>query len=238
MAANFALIPAAGSGSRLGGGRAKQYREVAGQPMICHALETFSACPAIARVFVVISREDDEFESLPLSSRARHQCEALRVGGASRHASVENGLAALRERVAKADWILVHDAARPGLTGELLSHMIETLKNDAVGGLLALPLADTLKRQEPGASAGHERSAATLERAGLWQAQTPQMFRHADLLLALQRARLDGAAVTDEASAIEQAGQKPRLVVGSMRNFKVTYPDDMQLADQLLRPSE
>jgi 2-C-methyl-D-erythritol 4-phosphate cytidylyltransferase len=237
VAANYALIPAAGSGSRIGAGQAKQYRLIAGRPMICHAIETFAACERISRIFVVVSADDSEFDVLPLSQSARLRCEPLRVGGASRHASVENGLNALAGRVDETDWMLVHDAARPGLSVSLLEHLLKTLENDPVGGLLALPLADTLKRQASDA-AGTERVAATVERSGLWQAQTPQMFRHKTLLAALQKARLQNATVTDEASAIEQSGQMPRLVTGSMRNFKVTYPDDMILANQLLRPTE
>lgn len=200
--------------------------------MICHALETFAACAAIERVFVVIAGDDAEFAELPLSPLARRRCEALAVGGPSRHASVENGLHALLSRVMPDDWILVHDAARPGLSQTLLAHLIESVENDAVGGLLAMPLADTLKRQCAGSA---QRSALTLPRNGLWQAQTPQMFRHKTLLDALQQSRLRGDAVTDEASAIEQAGLEPMLVVGSARNFKVTYPDDMALADLLLK---
>ena len=200
--------------------------------MICHALETLAACAAIERVFVVIASDDAEFAELPLSALARRRCEALGVGGATRHDSVENGLLALASRVEPLDWILVHDAARPGLSQTLLARLIESVANDAVGGLLAMPLADTLKRER---SAGAPRSAETVPRSGLWQAQTPQMFRHQALLRALQQSRLRGEAVTDEASAIEQAGLEPMLVLGSARNFKVTYPDDMALADLLLK---
>ncbi len=233
---NYALIPAAGSGSRIGEGRAKQYREIAGQPMICHALETFAACAAIERVFVVIANDDIEFASLPLSQLARARCEALGVGGASRHASVENGLTALASRVEPLDWILVHDAARPGLSQNLLALLIESVADDDVGGLLAMPLADTLKRERVATSPrSAPRTGETVPRSGLWQAQTPQMFRHQTLLQALQQSRLRGQAVTDEASAIEQAGLEPMLVLGSARNFKVTYPDDMALADLLLK---
>ncbi len=200
--------------------------------MICHALETFAACAAIERVFVVIAKDDAEFARLPLSHVARARCEALEVGGPSRHASVENGLHALATRVDPLDWILVHDAARPGLSQELLTRLIERVADDAVGGLLAMPLADTLKREREGPA---PRSATTVPRGGLWQAQTPQMFRHRTLLAALAQSRERGEAVTDEASAIEQAGLEPLLVLGSARNFKVTYPDDMALADLLLK---
>ncbi len=232
MSAHFALIPAAGSGSRIGGAQAKQYRDVAGKPMICHALETFAAASRIEHVFVVISEDDQEFEALPLSHLARQRCEALRAGGPTRHASVENGLTALASRVAMEDWILVHDAARPGLSVDMIDRLIDAVGNDSAGGLLALPLADTLKR---GSGDAGPRSINTVSRDGLWQAQTPQMFRHGALLSALSRARIENRVVTDEASAMEQAGARPLLVVGHVRNFKVTYPDDMLLADQLLK---
>ena len=231
----FALIPAAGSGSRIGSTRAKQYCDIGGKPMICHALETFAACSRIERIFVVISDGDQEFAALPLSDSARNRCESLMAGGPTRHASVENGLAAIAPRISGDDWIMVHDAARPGLSIDLIERLIDSVAEDAAGGLLALPMADTLKRASP---EDLPRSLNTVARDGLWQAQTPQMFRHAALLAALTRARIENRVVTDEASAMEQTGVKPLLVVGHVRNFKVTYPDDMLLADQLLRNSQ
>jgi 2-C-methyl-D-erythritol 4-phosphate cytidylyltransferase len=229
------LIPAAGSGSRIGAARAKQYCDIAGKPMICHALETFAACRRVERIFVVISDGDHEFAKLPLSQAAMHRSEALVAGGPTRHASVENGLAALAPRLSGDDWVLVHDAARPGLSLGMIERLIDSVGDDPAGGLLALPLADTLKRAS---AEGASRSLSTVARDGLWQAQTPQMFRHGALLAALARARTDNRVVTDEASAMEQTGAKPLLVVGDVRNFKVTYPDDMLLADQLLRNTQ
>ncbi len=233
-ALNYALIPAAGTGSRVGGELPKQYRDIAGRPMICHALETFAKCEQIARVFVVIEASDAHFERLPLSALASQRIECLRVGGASRHESVENGLEALGHRLDDDDWILVHDAARPGLSQAMLERLITAVGVDAIGGILALPVADTLKRAQGELPA---RSLETASRVGLWQAQTPQMFPYRALRDALQSARAKGKTVTDEASAIEMAGGAPLLVLGHCFNFKVTYADDLQLAQMILAPA-
>jgi 2-C-methyl-D-erythritol 4-phosphate cytidylyltransferase len=230
-AANYALIPAAGSGSRLGSALAKQYRMISGRPMICYALETFAACAAIRRIFVVLEAGDEHFGNVPLSPQATAKVEALRVGGKTRHESVENGLAALSGRVGDADWMLVHDAARPGLSGAMLEDLIAGVGDDEVGGLLALPVADTLKEAVDGPPV---RSIATAPREALWQAQTPQMFRYRALREALSAARGAGRTVTDEASAIEMTGHAPLLIQGHRFNFKVTYPDDLELAALLL----
>ncbi|MCF8187026.1 MAG: 2-C-methyl-D-erythritol 4-phosphate cytidylyltransferase, partial [Sulfuritalea sp.] len=143
--------------------------------------------------------------------------------------TVLNGLHAIEAQVEAEDWILVHDAARPGLSNLLLNQLLSALENDAVGGLLALPLADTLKRAD-----AEERVAATLPRTDLWQAQTPQMFRYATLKKALTT--FNGSA-TDEAEAIEALGLKPKLVTGELRNLKVTYPQDLAVLSALLNTS-
>jgi 2-C-methyl-D-erythritol 4-phosphate cytidylyltransferase len=183
-------------------------------------------------VFVVISPADTDFAKLALSKRAQARVESLAVGGATRQLSVENGLRALLDRLDAQDWILVHDAARPGITPELIGKLIAAVHAAKRGGLLALPLADTLKRGRHAGALAY--STATVPREGLWQAQTPQMFRHQELLEALRQARQQGTPVTDEASAMELAGAEPLLVPGHSCNFKVTYPDDLSLADQLL----
>jgi 2-C-methyl-D-erythritol 4-phosphate cytidylyltransferase len=159
-----------------------------------------------------------------------------RCGGASRQASVLNGLHALAEFGAHDDdWVLVHDAARPGITALLIRTLVNALKDDAVGGIMALPVADTLKRIAPDSGG---RIARTESRDGLWQAQTPQMFRVGMLREAILRAQQDGHDLTDEASAIEWLGHAPLLVQGSLRNFKVTYPEDFDLAEAILsRPA-
>ena len=150
----------------------------------------------------------------------------LRCGGATRAESVANGLDAVGQVVAEDDWMLVHDAARPGLSQALLAALCDALRGDPVGGLLAVPTADTLKRADAG-----QRVAATESREGLWQAQTPQMFRFG----LLQQALAAHPGVTDEAGAIEAAGLKPRLVRADVSNLKVTFPADLRLAELILQ---
>ncbi|MDY7578549.1 2-C-methyl-D-erythritol 4-phosphate cytidylyltransferase [Herbaspirillum sp. RTI4] len=230
---HFALIPAAGVGARMGAACPKQYLPLAGKPMLQHVLDTFAAAPSIAATFVVVSAEDAYIDALLAAApHLQGKVTVLRHGGASRQETVRNGLramAAMPDKVDSEDWILVHDAARPGLTPALLQRLIDGLSDDAVGGLLALPVADTLKRGDGTTAA---RIAATVARAGLWSAQTPQMFRHALLLRALEQ---DGAAdFTDDASAIEALGLAPRLIESSSRNFKLTAPDDVLLMEALL----
>jgi 2-C-methyl-D-erythritol 4-phosphate cytidylyltransferase len=224
----FALVPAAGGGTRMGGECPKQYLQLAGQPLIRHALSTLAAVPAIERIVVVLSPEDtlwDSFDWGDLQSRL----DIERCGGATRAESVTNGLRAMCEYAQSEDWVLVHDAARACLTGEHVKRLITEVGDDPVGGLLAVPLADTLKRAHEPTSAG-VRVAATVPREGLWQAQTPQMFRHGMLLEALEYA----PSVTDEASAIEALGLHPRLVAADATNLKVTYPLDLHLAEWIL----
>lgn len=228
----IALLPAAGSGSRMGSACPKQYLQVHGRPLLWYAVMALARHARIDQVVVVIAPHDAWFASHDFSDWPAH-VRVLPVGGASRGESVLNGLQALRGEVADDDWILVHDAARPGLDQTLISRLLDEVEPDAVGGLLALPVADTLKQQmEQG---GAVRVAHTRERAGLWQAQTPQMFPWALLLRALQQA--DPAAVTDEASAIELLGLAPRLVRGGLHNWKVTWPEDLQWASQWLSPA-
>ena len=221
----IALLPCAGSGARAGGVVPKQYQPVAGVPMVRHTLAAFLAVARIARVLVVVAPGDDTLQA-PDAAYSIAAC-----GGATRAQSVFNGLAALRDQGAGADdWVLVHDAARCLVTPALIDALIDACLPDAVGGLLALPLADTLK------SATGTRAVATLERADKWLAQTPQMFRVGALHAALVAHAAQGfAGITDEASAVEAAGQRPLLVRGSAQNFKVTYPEDFALAEAVLR---
>lgn len=228
---HFALIPAAGVGARMGADCPKQYLPLAGKLMMMHVLDTFAASPLIEHAFVVVSAEDGYIrEALASSRHLEGRVSVLFHGGATRHQSVLNGLTAMRDKVADDDWILVHDAARPGLTTELIERLISALREDAIGGLLALPVVDTLKRGD-----GEGRVAQTVAREALWAAQTPQMFRYALLRLALEQAMEQSTAVTDEASAIEALGLRPRLVEGSPRNFKVTLPHDVSLAELHLK---
>jgi 2-C-methyl-D-erythritol 4-phosphate cytidylyltransferase len=226
MARYFALVPAAGTGARFGGLTPKQYLRANGRPLLWHALASLSAAPAIERVFVVLHPEDRLYAQQPWDALS-DRIEPVRVGGATRADSVRNGLHALRERIGEADWVLVHDAARPCLRREWVDRLIAEIGDDKVGGLLAVPVADTLKRADASA-----RVAATVPRAGLWRAQTPQMFRYGLLVRALRQA--DSATTTDEASAVEQLGLGPGLVMGSELNIKVTYPEDLRLAELIL----
>lgn len=218
-----ALVPAAGSGSRMGSTLPKQYLDLAGKPMIYHALTTLCASPDIRTVFVVLAPDDGVFRSFDWS-HCGDKLAPLYCGGATRAESVANGLAA--SELEPDDWVLVHDAARPCLTQAHVAKLIAELRDDEVGGILAVPVADTLKRADAA-----RRILHTEDRAGLWQAQTPQMFRAGLLMHALQTA----PNVTDEASAVEALGLHPKLVESETTNFKVTYPQDIRLAELLLR---
>lgn len=223
----YALIPAAGIGLRLGAERPKQYVAIAGKPMLQHVLDTLAACPQIEHTYVVVSPDDQLIDELVLSDSSS----VLRCGGATRQASVTQGLLAMGEQLASQldanDWVLVHDAARPGLSPEMVTRLIEQVNGDAIGGLLAMPAVDTMKRSNQHLAMDESlRAKETLPRAQLWAAQTPQMFRHGALLKALQQA----TDSTDEASAMEAMGLFPQLVLGSARNFKVTRQEDIALA--------
>ena len=223
MSEFHALVPAAGFGSRMGGELPKQYLPLAGQPMIAHALGTLCACAEISTVFVVLAPGDTLFHSYDWS-RFGDKLQPLFCGGGARADTVLNGLQA--SELEPDDWVLVHDAARPCLTRAHLDKLIAEVRDDAVGGILAVPVADTLKRD-----AGNGRILRTESREQLWQAQTPQMFRAGLLAQALQQ----GGSFTDEASAVEALGLQPRLVLSEPANFKVTYPQDLLLAELLLR---
>ena len=221
----FALLPCAGQGARAGGEVPKQYQPLLGLPMVQHTLAAFQAVPRIAQVLLVVAPEDG-FLSVNTLGVTLARC-----GGASRAESVFNGLQALVNAGAmEADWVLVHDAARCLITPAQITALITACGDDAVGGLLALPLPDTLKVGAGG------RVVATVDRSDKWLAQTPQMFRLGLLQSALQAQATSGfAGVTDEASAVELAGHAPLLVPGSAQNFKVTYPEDFALAEAILR---
>lgn len=223
-ARHFALVPAAGTGSRMGAERPKQYLPLAGRPLIAHTLEALCAVEAIDKVFVVLSVNDPEWGSHDWSALGP-KLVPLFCGGATRAASVLSGLRAIAGEVEQHDWVLVHDAARPCIAPWHVDKLIAELAGDEVGGLLAVPVADTLKRGD-----GHGRVAQTVSRDALWQAQTPQMFRY----VMLRRALEDAHDVTDEASAIEAAGLHPKLVQGDATNLKVTWPVDLHLAEWIL----
>jgi len=224
----FALIPAAGSGTRLAAGSPKQYLALAGKPMLWHAIRALCV-PQVAAVFVVLGANDEQF--------ARHDWEAfagklqpLYCGGETRRDSVFNGLVAVGGTVNADDWMLVHDAARPCLPAADLRRLLDEGAGDAIGAILALPVAETVKTAGKD-EAGVQRVAATQDRSQLWLAQTPQMFRTGLLAQALSKA----PGATDEASAVEKMGLKPRLVLGSRQNLKVTYPEDVAIAQAILK---
>jgi 2-C-methyl-D-erythritol 4-phosphate cytidylyltransferase len=217
----FALIPCAGNGSRAGTVGPKQYEPIAGKPMVLHTLAAFAAVKRIAKTLVVVAPADGFF------TRNFAPVTAAACGGETRAISVVNGLHELRKLGADSrDWVLVHDAARCLITPQLVDTLIDACQEDDVGGLLARPLADTLKAARGG------RVAETLSRQDKWLAQTPQMFRIGRLIEALEQA---GDEVTDEAGAMEALGQRPLLVDGGSQNFKVTYPDDFALAEAVLK---
>ncbi|MDE1547070.1 2-C-methyl-D-erythritol 4-phosphate cytidylyltransferase [Dechloromonas agitata] len=225
MPRHFAIVPAAGSGSRFGAEKPKQYLDLLGRPLIFHTLKALTACPDIERVWVVLAPDDPWWPRTDWSELGA-KLETVRCGGATRAESVSNGLQAAAMVAADDDWVLVHDAARPCLSPAMLDALFADLSNDPVGGILAVPVADTLKRAD-----AEQRVAATEPRDGLWQAQTPQMFRYGLLCDALQQCR----DVTDEAGAVEALGLRPKLVRGDATNLKVTYPADLPLAAMILR---
>ena len=219
----YALVPCAGVGERSGATGPKQYADLAGKVLVMHTLDALAGVRRLAATMVVLSPDDLVFEQYAAGFKGW----VARCGGATRALTVANGLAELLVRGARSDdWVLVHDAARCLVRAEWIDALIDVCIDDAVGGLLALPVADTLKAEHDG------RVAATVDRVSKWQAQTPQMFRIGPLREALAAA---GAAVTDEASAIEAMGLAPRLVAGALENFKVTYRADFELAARLLR---
>jgi 2-C-methyl-D-erythritol 4-phosphate cytidylyltransferase len=221
----FGLVPAAGSSSRFGTDGLKQYSLLAGRPMLYHALERLLAAPEVEIAFVVLAPGDAEFKKHDWSAFGERLA-PLYCGGATRRESVLNGIVACASLVDTNDWMLVHDAARPCLGRPELRRLIDEAGRDEVGGILAVPVADTLKRGDD-----ERRILATEPREGLWRAQTPQMFRHGMLLRALR----ESEHVTDEASAVEALGYKPKLVEGSPRNLKITFPGDLEIAERLLK---
>jgi 2-C-methyl-D-erythritol 4-phosphate cytidylyltransferase len=227
MAGCFGLVPAAGTGARMGEALPKQYLSIDNRPLLWYGLRRLCGHRSILRTFVVLHPEDQLFLRYDWSEFG-NALVPLFCGGATRAESVLRGLERMRADVQADDWVLVHDAARPCLTDDLLDRLFAELAEDEAGGLLAIPVADTLKRND-----GHRGVLRTEPRDELWQAQTPQMFRFGTLLNALRSA--DPALTTDEASALEQVGLRPRLVMGSAANIKVTYPEDLALAELILR---
>ena len=220
----YALIPAAGSGTRIPAEAPKQYLPLAGRPMLWHAVRAVCV-PRVESVFVVLAAEDKSFASHNWSEFGE-RLRPLYCGGETRRDSVYNGLIAAMEDIQADDWLLVHDAARPCLPAKDLEKLMRETEGDEVGGILALPVVDTVKRVV------QQKIQTTEDRAQLWLAQTPQMFRAGLLAQALARAK---GSPTDEAAAVEQLGLKPRVVAGSRENLKVTWPEDVAIAEGILR---
>lgn len=222
----FALVLAAGQGTRIGDAVPKQYIPLAGKPMMFHSIETLASVPRIERVYAVLNPLDRHWGSHDWSALG-DKVEAAFCGGAHRPESVMNALKHFEGKMAKDDFVLVHDAARPCIQKELVEQFIDELENDAVGGLLAMPLTDTLKSADE-----NLRVAATIPRLALWRAQTPQMFKY-DLL---RRGLEKKPTATDEAEAVESIGYyAPRLVEGETTNIKVTFAEDIVIAEVILK---
>ncbi|PSJ17049.1 2-C-methyl-D-erythritol 4-phosphate cytidylyltransferase [Nitrosomonas supralitoralis] len=225
----FALIPAAGSGSRMNSEVPKQYLALNNKPMIYHSINMLYHNQLIKSIFIVLASDDCDWIKYDWSEFSSKLI-VLTCGGATRADSVLNGLttAKLKGLIDTSDWILVHDAARPCLTSTLLEKLINELTQDEVGGLLAVPVSDTLKRSNL-----KSRVMQTESRENIWQAQTPQMFRYELLTKALQNA--EKLHITDDASAIEALGFFPKLILSDTYNFKVTYPKDLALAELIIQ---
>jgi 2-C-methyl-D-erythritol 4-phosphate cytidylyltransferase len=228
------IMPAAGAGRRFGESTPKQYAPLRGRTLIEWSLAPFLSDPRCSGAVVAIAPEDKWWP------RVAERIPAVTVapGGQERSESVRNALAALSRRAGKSDWVLVHDAARPCLLATDLNRLLEEACDHPVGGILALPVSDTLKRaQPPGEARGAKALSAiddTVDRTGLWRAGTPQMFRYGRLTEALESAIAGKRYPTDEAQAIEWLGDHPLLVEGSPANLKVTTPGDLALAEALL----
>lgn len=229
-----ALIPAAGVGARMAAGSPKQYLTIGAKPMLRHTVDAFLSSPLIAHTYVVVSADDPFIDAvLPDAKEEGGRVTVLRHGGATRMESIRNGLHTLGDVLGPDDRVLVHDAARPGLNAALIERLIVETGGHAAGGLLALPVVDTVKRHNE----GMVDSVVTIPRDGLWLAQTPQMFPYELLCRALDTAT-DPTAITDDASAVEALGLTPRLVEGHPRNLKVTLPSDIRIAEMYLAADE
>lgn len=224
----WAVIPAAGSGMRMGSSIPKQYLSLAGQPVIEHVLGALLAEPRIEGITVSVAADDPYWQRHLLSPRTKPV--RIASGGETRARSVLNALMTLHDELDGSDWVLVHDAARPCLHPRDLALLMQVIGDDAVGGILAAPVADTLKRVD------EERLVtATPERAELWRAFTPQMFRYGLLMEALESAIREGESPGDESSAMERRRHPVKVVEGRGDNIKITRPDDVALAEAILK---
>ncbi len=226
----WAVVPAAGGGQRMQAGRPKQYLDLRGRPVIVHSLERLASFPGIRGMVVGLAPNDRHWPNLtPLPTKLL----ATYVGGDERAVTVLNGLQALSDHASPDDWILVHDAVRPCVRPDDIVKLVTAVSEYPDGGLLAVPVTDSLKRADPAGQV-----SATVARDDLWHALTPQMFRFAALQHALERVLRNEIAVTDEAAAIEYAGGRPRLITGHADNIKITYPGDLALAEFYMQQQE
>ena len=224
------MVPAAGGGSRLGADRPKQYVSLHGRPILLHTLDRLASYPRLRGILVGIAADDSYWPTLNTSTP---RLIGTYVGGEQRAQTVLNGLQALARHAGPKDWVLVHDAARPCLRHADIDRLLASVDGHADGGLLAVPLSDTLKRADSTGSVSE-----TVARTGLWRALTPQAFPIAALRDALDAALRAGREITDEASAMEYTGARPRLVPGHADNIKITLPGDLALAELYLREQE
>lgn len=223
----WAIVPAAGIGSRMASDRPKQYLPLLGKTVIEHSVEPLLSHPSIASVYIPLAEHDTYWSGLGLAS---HPSVVTINGGKERADSVLNGLQAIASKAADDDWVLVHDAARPCLRRESLQTLVDELQGEAVGGILANPVHDTLKK------VGTDNCIVkTVDRQVLWQAQTPQMFRFSLLRSSLEQALKAGTQITDEASALEWSGHSAKVVAGPSDNIKITRPEDLALAEFILQ---
>lgn len=226
----WAVVPAAGIGSRMGAGIPKQYLPINGHPLLEYTLSRFCQHPQISAVVAVIAKDDLYWPELGISVHGKIR---RADGGRERMHSVLSGLRLLEREADADDWVLVHDAARPCIRGSDISQLIEKLQSHAVGGLLGWPVRDTMKRV-----AENDEIIETIDRTGLWHALTPQMFRLGELKAALEAALASGRIVTDEAQAIELIGQQPKFIKGAPDNIKITLTTDLELAEIYIRAQE
>jgi 2-C-methyl-D-erythritol 4-phosphate cytidylyltransferase len=216
----WAIVPAAGVGKRMQSDRPKQYLDLAGKTVIEHTLLRLLQADVFAAIAVAVSEEDSYWSELAIS---QHKNIITAPGGKERADSVLSGLKTIREQASDHDWVLVHDAARPCITATDIHHLIDSLINDDVGGILALSSPDTLKHVQGLCITG------TMDRSHIWRALTPQMFRYGMLKTALEQAQ-GNPAITDDASALELQGLQPKIVEGRPDNIKITRPEDLALA--------
>jgi len=226
----WAVIPAAGIGSRMAAGIPKQYLSIRGYTVLEHTLSRFCRHSLISGVVAAIAVDDHRWPQLGISAHAKIR---RADGGRERVHSVLNGLRALEREAEADDWVLVHDAARPCIRGSDISTLIEKMREHPVGGLLGWPVRDTIKRVGEA-----EEVLETVDRTGLWHALTPQMFRLGEIKAALEQALAGDMLVTDEAQAMELAGRRPKFIKGAPDNMKITLKSDLELAEIYIRAQE